>query len=159
MSLWYYGTPEGQHGPVEEEELRSLIASGVVNASTLVWRDGMENWQALQFVPGLGQQALSPYLPGHAALSGGAGYYQAAQTNGLAVASMVCGILVFVTCITGIPAVICGHMALSQINAAPFTVGGRGMALTGLVLGYLSLLPMIGFILLFVFGMFSAAMH
>jgi len=161
MALWYYGTPDGQRGPVEEDELRGLIASGAVNASTLVWREGMENWQALQFVPGLGGQ-ISPYLPGNAALAGGVpGYYQAVPTSGLAIASMVCGILGFLTCVTGIPAVICGHMALSRINAAPFSVAGRGMAIAGLVMGYLCILGLLFYagLMIFVFSAAAAGGH
>jgi Domain of unknown function (DUF4190) len=47
-----------------------------------------------------------------------------------------------VTCIglLSIPAVICGHMALHQIKNSPRIVAGRGMALAGLICGYLALL-------------------
>ena len=43
-----------------------------------------------------------------------------APTSGLAIASLVCGIMGLVTCLflPGIPAVICGHMALSRMASA-----------------------------------------
>ncbi len=61
-------------------------------------------------------------------------------TNGKATAALVLGLLVFVAWfLTGIPAVILGHMALGEIRASGGTQGGQGMAITGLVLGYLSI--------------------
>jgi hypothetical protein len=64
----------------------------------------------------------------------------AGSTNGLAVASLACGILSFLglSCLTGLPAVICGHLAMSRLKSGRATTG-RGMAIAGLVLGYLAL--------------------
>jgi hypothetical protein len=42
-------------------------------------------------------------------------------------------------CFTGVPAIVCGHIARGRIARAGGTLGGRGQATTGLVLGYLSL--------------------
>jgi hypothetical protein len=42
--------------------------------------------------------------------------------------------------ITGIPAIICGHVARSRIARSGGTLGGGGTALAGLILGYLSIL-------------------
>lgn len=62
------------------------------------------------------------------------------KTNGLAIASLVMGIVGFLglgVCVggvVGIPAVICGHIALGQIKKSG--QGGRGLAIVGLVLGY-----------------------
>ena len=65
----------------------------------------------------------------------------AAQSKncGLAITSLVLGLsslLLFI--ITGIPAVICGHMALGKIKRSQGSLSGNGMAITGLVLGYIS---------------------
>jgi hypothetical protein len=64
------------------------------------------------------------------------GQYPApAPTNGLAVAALVCGILGFFTGLSAIAAVICGHVSLSQLRR---TGGeGRGMAIAGLITGYI----------------------
>ncbi|PZT70490.1 hypothetical protein DN402_14585 [Streptomyces sp. SW4] len=59
------------------------------------------------------------------------------RTNGKAVASMVCGILCLATGgLTGLPAVVLGHMAQSEIRRSG--EGGDGFAVTGLVLGWIS---------------------
>lgn len=160
MSQWYYGSSAGQHGPVDENELRAMIASGGVGPQTLVWRDGMRDWVPLQTVPEFGmQQQVAPY---HAPYGGPPGYYPGAPVpnSGLAIASMVCGIAGYLTCyfvgILGIPAVICGHMAISQINNSPLPVAGRGMAIAGLILGYLGILITLGAVLSFVFAIVAA---
>jgi hypothetical protein len=58
----------------------------------------------------------------------------ASGTNGLAIASMVLGILGI-----SIVAVILGHISLSQIKRSGDTQEGRGFAIAGLVLGYIGL--------------------
>ncbi|WP_369171674.1 DUF1707 and DUF4190 domain-containing protein [Streptomyces sp. R28] len=59
------------------------------------------------------------------------------QTNGKAVGSAVCGVLCLVTFgMTGIPAVVLGHAARSEIRRTGES--GDALALTGLVLGWLS---------------------
>lgn len=59
------------------------------------------------------------------------------QTNGKAAGSLVCGALCLVTWgLTGIPAVVLGHVARSEIRRTGER--GDGLALTGLVLGWLS---------------------
>ena len=58
---------------------------------------------------------------------------------GLAVTSLVCGCLGFVLAfLAGIPAIITGHMALGKIKRSGGTIGGSGIATTGLVLGYVT---------------------
>ncbi|MCW1883721.1 GYF domain-containing protein [Luteolibacter flavescens] len=163
MSQWYYGSSAGQSGPVEEQELRAMIASGGVGPETLVWRDGMKDWLPLHSVPELSGSTVLPtpyitqpppgaYVPGY--------YPPVAPSNGLAIASMVCGIVGIITCyfagLLGLPAVICGHMAISQINNSSVPMGGRGMAIAGLVLGYLGIVMSVGFISFFVFAISSA---
>ncbi|BBC35898.1 uncharacterized protein SGFS_071920 [Streptomyces graminofaciens] len=58
-------------------------------------------------------------------------------TNGKAVGAMVCGVVSTMTMgLTGIPAVILGHMAKAEIRRTG--EGGEGFALAGLILGWLS---------------------
>jgi len=61
--------------------------------------------------------------------------YTAPSTNGLAVASLVLGCL-FCLMITGILAVIFGNVALSQIQRSQGAQRGRGLAIAGIVLGW-----------------------
>ncbi len=69
----------------------------------------------------------------------------------LAVWSLVLGILAIISCgpISGIPAIICGHMARSKIKMEPDAWTGDGMALAGLIMGYFSVIL---FFLLVVIG-------
>jgi hypothetical protein len=61
----------------------------------------------------------------------------APRTNEKAVGSAICGVLCLVTVgLTGIPAVILGHTARSEIRRTG--EGGDGLALTGLVFGWVS---------------------
>ncbi|MGW2523216.1 DUF1707 and DUF4190 domain-containing protein [Streptomyces sp. NPDC001617] len=61
----------------------------------------------------------------------------APPTNGKAVGAMVCGVLTFPTFgLTGIPAVILGHTARTEMQHSGER--GEGLAMTGLVLGWLS---------------------
>ncbi len=56
---WYYADEGLQNGPHSDEALQQLVGSGSVNATTLVWREGMAGWQPLseaapQFLPPIG---------------------------------------------------------------------------------------------------------
>jgi len=42
---WYYAEAGQQRGPVAESEFDGLISAGTIRDDTLVWRDGMSNWQ------------------------------------------------------------------------------------------------------------------
>ena len=89
----------------------------------------------------------SPYAPPVEGIEG-ASYTPGPSlpvTNGLAIASLVCGILsvvFFCFCaglFLGIPAVICGHLSLKQLNTPGNLQQGRGMAIAGLICGYLGI--------------------
>jgi hypothetical protein len=59
------------------------------------------------------------------------------RTNGKAVGAAVCGLLCVPTFgLTGIPAVVLGHVARSEIQRGG--EGGDGLAVTGLVLGWMA---------------------
>jgi type II secretory pathway pseudopilin PulG len=77
-----------------------------------------------QFYPGQGQP-----------------YAQPAQTDTKATVSLVLGII-SILCfgvLTGIPAIILGHISRGNISRSMGRLSGGGMALTGLILGYCSL--------------------
>jgi serine/threonine protein kinase len=66
------------------------------------------------------------------------------QTSGLAIASLVLGILGLCSLgLTAIPAVICGHIALSRIGKSANRLTGSGIAIGGLVTGYVPVLIII----------------
>jgi hypothetical protein len=60
------------------------------------------------------------------------------QTNGLAVASLVAS-MVWMWWIGSIAGVVFGHVALSQIKQSQGLQTGRGLAIAGLVLGYIGI--------------------
>jgi type IV pilus assembly protein PilA len=60
------------------------------------------------------------------------------ETNGKAIGSLVCGIL-FLFPPSAVLAVIMGHLSLSEIRRSAGRLGGKGMAIAGLVLGYIGL--------------------
>jgi len=51
MSQWYYADSQRErHGPIEAEQLREIFRAGQIDLSTLVWREGMQQWQPLSAV-------------------------------------------------------------------------------------------------------------
>ena len=50
---WFFASQGQQQGPYPEAQLRQFIASRVVTADTLVWTEGMANWQKAGDIPGL----------------------------------------------------------------------------------------------------------
>jgi uncharacterized RDD family membrane protein YckC len=58
---WFYADGGRQVGPVEEAALDDLVRAGIVRDDTLVWRDGMANWQPHGAVRGVRQPA--PPMP------------------------------------------------------------------------------------------------
>ena len=58
---------------------------------------------------------------------------------GSAIASLVLGILsLALLFLTGVPAILCGHMARKKIRRSGGTFSGHGMAVAGMVLGYVT---------------------
>ena len=121
MAEWYYGKEAQQFGPIDEATLRARIAAGEVSGSDLVWTEGMVEWIPLSKVSqfsGPAPQAgsskspekyvtddpASPYAPpavNPVASVVGGGVQLAPPTSGLAIASMVCGILNLFFCFCG----------------------------------------------------------
>ena len=115
--------------------------------------------------PPVGTQPGGP-PPGYAPVSqpgypygvppGGApyGFYPGAlpmSTNGLAIASMVCGIVGGFACIAWIPAIVMGFIALNQIKATDNRQPGRGMAIAGIVTGVIWLVLIVAYFLFIIF--------
>ena len=61
------------------------------------------------------------------------------KKKGLAIVSLVCGIIGGTFSTASIVAIICGHIALYKIKKDPNTYAGKGLAIAGLILGYLGL--------------------
>jgi len=50
---WYYEMQGASRGPVAHEELAEKFAVGALPPTTLVWREGMDDWQPANRVGGL----------------------------------------------------------------------------------------------------------
>ena len=61
---------------------------------------------------------------------------QAARTNGFAIASLILGIM-WMGWLGSLAAIACGHVALREIARSGGAQSGRGLAIAGLVLGYI----------------------
>ncbi len=125
---WFYSRDGQQIGPVEFSEIERLRAAGELTAESLVWQQGTAGWVKLGTIL---DPAGQPVVPPPAAPP-------ASRISALAICSLVFGIL-GLCCLLFIPAIICGHIALVKMSSDP-GLKGKGMAIAGLVLGYLVLL-------------------
>lgn len=171
--MWYYEINNEQQGPVEESEIQTLLASGSLNATSMVWREGQESWLPIAQVPEFASEAPAEAATAVATPAPQAAAQQPAQmgsgtlpppTSGLAITSMILGIVSFPAlflCAAGfafsLPAVICGHIARSKIRKSNGAQTGNGLALAGLITGYINLVCCIGFLIVIIFAFQSAA--
>jgi hypothetical protein len=85
-------------------------------------------------------------------------YPSTTTTSTLAIVSLVFGILTWAVLpfIGAIVAIVCGHLARSEIRREPVgtVMEGNGMALAGLILGYLHLAGVLLAILIFFGALF-----
>lgn len=142
------------YGPATIEQMRRWIAEGRVNPQTHVLVPDGTEWQPASEVPELRDYlaersaALSAAGadPGVFAMPGPApANFGEKPRQGLAITSFVLGLL-GILCfglITGLPAIICGHMAHNRARRDPSRFGGSGFAIAGFILGYLSILATI----------------
>ena len=120
-----------QTGPFSPQEIQAGLASGLHQVSDLIWYEGIDGWIPLSNAPHL--LAGAPQFPSAVP----------AENSGLAIASMILGISAFLCGVTAIPAVICGHIALSKIKRSQGRMTGGGFAIAGLITGYLGMLILI----------------
>ncbi|WP_017171088.1 GYF domain-containing protein, partial [Xanthomonas phaseoli] len=53
MTQWYYADAQRQRqGPVDTDTLRARLSQGIIDRSSLVWREGLAQWVALHEVEG-----------------------------------------------------------------------------------------------------------
>jgi hypothetical protein len=188
---YYYADGDVQKGPFAKAEL----ATQGLRPETLVWHDGLAEWQAAGTLPelsdvlpagtGASEPAVIPLAPeptytaqphspafysqqpyGYAApppdyagapgplLPYGGYTPPPSQSSGMAIASMILGILsiplMSAYCFGVLPAilaVVLGHVARGK--ARRNEAGGAGMALAGVICGYISIALVFALVLLF----------
>lgn len=169
---WYYADASQNQQSVPESELENLVASGVIRPTTLVWNETMSDWKpAGQVRPDLfpvseAPPALAP-MPGAASaapessavppvLSSQGPVKQPHPADTLAIVSLVLGILGFICAgpLFSIPAIVCGHIARKKIRETPAPSDKGGLAMAGLILGYVGLVV---FVIVMVFYVIAVA--
>lgn len=153
------GADQKEYGPISAEQVRQWIAEGRVNGQTQARLENGE-WKPLhtfpEFLPTLAAFS-TPYPPVFAT---GPGVGMAEKTNGMAIAGLVFGIFGVLPCMCCGPffstlGLIFSSIALAHISAHPMQ-SGRAMAIAGIVL---SILGLIGFLVLMLFGMAGGGMR
>lgn len=90
------------------------------------------------YAPQLPAQSWQPSVPSYGSPTslGGA----VPVTNTLAIISLVAGIVCCIPGISALTAIICGFIAIGQINASNGMQKGKGLAIAGIILGGLGIL-------------------
>jgi hypothetical protein len=135
------GADGKQYGPISIEQMKQWIAEGRINAKSRVQETGAAEWKTAAEFPELGLGTTGGIPSSGSAVPPLPAGQSAAQGSGLAIASLVLGILSLVCfgLLAGIPAIICGHMARARARRLPAVYGGAGLALAGLIMGYVGL--------------------
>jgi len=151
---WFYSKDGQQLGPVAFSEIERLLAEGQITEESLVWQQGSPNWVKLSTVlsaaapapaaPPIPEIAAAPTIPAYTAPAATATTTAVAapKTSGFAITSLVLSVVGLFCCtllVFNIGGIVFGHLALNQIKKNP-AIGGRGLAIAGLIVGYLGLI-------------------
>jgi flagellar basal body-associated protein FliL len=152
--MLYVYKNEQQLGPFDESQISEALSRGEFSSEDLAWKEGLNGWVMLGDLLQNTQKMTAPAEerpPVYSnltpqSISDSGAHIQTIVVNKnepLSIWALVLGILSLVSVllgfIPGIPAVICGHLGLSRIKRQPF-LGGRGMAIAGLITGYLGIM-------------------
>lgn len=171
MTQWHYVAGSTKVGPIDSRDIAGLISSGNLSRSTPVWRQGFPNWMRLDATE-LGRYlagtppTITGFRPDAAAaprvdvniggldkgvrVDSNVDLTVGTKGNVLAFIALALAVLGFLTGVSFIPALICGHIALAQHKKDP-KIGGHGMALSAVIISYvfigMALLAGVGFLL------------
>ncbi len=82
---------------------------------------------------------------------------QAPKTSGKAIGSLVCSCIGIFVCgiILGIVGIVLGRSAIAEIDASGGTIGGRGLAQAGIIVGVIALV--LSVIVIILYGLAAVA--
>jgi prepilin-type processing-associated H-X9-DG protein len=130
------GADKKEYGPVSADQIRTWMAQGRANARTKLQAAGSTEWKPLaefsEFASGLrpAKGASAPPTPA----TGTRPATAPTKISGLAVMSLVLGCLGLLSCgITSLVGMVLGVIALARISKSNDQIGGRGLALAGIV--------------------------
>ncbi len=142
------GDDQKEYGPVSAEMLRQWIAERRAVGSTRIQVEGSSEWRPLSEFPEFAAALAAVPPPVTAAAPPAAGTpallaLPAAppKTSGLAIASLVCGVLGLCTAgITALVGLVLGIVALMKISKSEGKVGGNAFAIAGICVSAVFLL-------------------
>lgn len=142
------GADKTEYGPVSADIVRDWIKQGRVNGRTQAQLEGETEWKPLsayaEFASAFANSAAPPPpLPSTNAPT--------AQFSGLAIASLIFGVLGFVTFgLTALVGLVLGIVGMVKISSSRGTLKGHGLALAGTIVSgfFLLLLPIFAAMLL-----------
>lgn len=185
---WFYANENDEQIPIAEEDLEKLIRQGVMKPDTLVWNESMSDWMectkarpdlfASSFVKSPGETstptapanfppppAAAPIqVPGEPPPLTVATRRPPGPADGLATASLVCGIIGIVGALcsygmlipVAIAAVVCGHIGRKKLSDMGLPKE-HGQLTAGLVCGWVGVgLSILLLALLIVLGVTGA---
>jgi len=119
-----------EYGPIPLADVQRWIAEGRANSQTKVRVEGSTEWQLISQVPELAN-APRPISPIPASFTAGG---HPPKTSGLAVTSLVLGILGMFSCgLSALLGLILGIVAMVKIKNSNGELGGKGLALAGVI--------------------------
>lgn len=121
MDYYYTDSQNQSKGPVSEDEIKALVASGALTGASMICQVGSQQWVPVSTLVA----TVAPPLP-------------ARKNEPLAIWSFVLSLIFCCQPIAGIAAVVCGHIALARYKKAP-ELQGKGFALAGVIIGYVML--------------------
>lgn len=145
------GTDGREYGPVSAEVLREWIAQRRANGQTRVQAEGSTEWKTLSELPEFtATLANAPRAAAPPPLIGNTAAKPQVKTSGMAISSLVLGILGFCG-ITAVLGLILGIAARVNIKKSGGRLKGGGLAIAGIVVSgfmlLISLLIMAGLLL------------
>ena len=131
------GVDGKEYGPVTADVMRQWISQGRANAQTRVKLEGAAEWQTLS--------SVLEFAADFAAASGAAAPSSPPatppKTSGMAITSLVLGILGLFTCgVTSLVGLVLGIIALVKVNRSGGRLTGSGLAIAGICVSALFLL-------------------
>ena len=151
----HVGRNSQQLGTFTSKQILDGLASGQFFPTDVAWHEGLTDWQPLSDLEVLSVATSAPVVPAAPPpvpqpifkAQPTTGVHQPVQTSssslpgwslGLGIASFLCSIF------TAIPAIICGHKALGKMKRGEVSDSGRGMAIAGLIMGYIMFILPVG---------------
>jgi hypothetical protein len=138
------GGDQKQYNFVTEDNIRIWIAEGRLNEQSLIKAESDAEFRALADFPEFADALAAKAAPADASAAPAGEAAAVAKTSGLAITSLVLGILGALTCgVTALIGLILGIIALSKIKKSQGTLGGGGLALAGIIVSavFLLMLP------------------